>query len=113
MPSMRRLRGMQGIREVVLSFCMFGTPWRKNTRCLAYLVSVDCLTPFYCTGHTCKATGEKHLSLSGKRQTDQKFWTKIAEPYPRKLCELIAGAMIDESARARASTFLKLTATPG
>eukprot|EP00974_Lingulodinium_polyedra_P125500 11194767-Lingulodinium_polyedra.AAC.1 len=58
--------------------------WRKRTRLL--FAHVD-LTPMArrCAGHgTCSATGKKHRVLSGQA-ADGRWWTSIAEPYPRAL----------------------------
>ena len=112
MPSMKVLLGKPGMRRCTISFCMFGAPWRKNTAFVSYLVPLARLEKFRCTGRVCDRTGLAHQRLEGQRACDTMFWTKIAEPYPPRLCQLLAASFIDESARARCGEFERLTAGP-
>ena len=66
-------------------FCRHGTPWRKRTKVATSLPSLrglrmlcKCLTP--------------HLPLRGMHPHLRVPWTKVAEPYPKSLCRMIAAA---------------------
>eukprot|EP00438_Fugacium_kawagutii_P027608 Skav231511 [mRNA] locus=scaffold84:334476:339113:- [translate_table: standard] len=66
-------------------FCTFGTRWRKRTR----FVTNGCLAgqKRFCRG--CKS----HQLLRGRSSYHKCSWTKVAEPYPRRLCSLLAWAV--------------------
>lgn len=63
-------------------FCVFKTRWRKRTRFFmdGRLAGIRKL----CTG------GHQHQILRGRSSKHKMAWTKVAEPYPRKLCMLLA-----------------------
>ena len=67
-----------------VDFCTFGTPWRKRTRFLTNgrLSHVKRL---------CNRQ-HQHLVLRGRSKKHQACWTKVAEPYPRRLCNLLGHA---------------------
>lgn len=66
-------------------FCRFGTPWRKRTRFR---------TSSHLAGQTllCKCR-RKHVVLRGRCKARKANMTKIAEPYPKGLCSLLASAL--------------------
>lgn len=67
-----------------VDFCRYGTPWRKRTRFLTNLDSlIDCTQ--FCAG--CPA----HTVLRGSSPSGV-AWTKVAEPYPHGLADLLAAA---------------------
>ena len=68
-----------------LSFCRFGTPWRKTTRFGTNIPSLKGAR-ILCS---CK---NKHLALRGYSKRHRKAWTSVAEPYPSGVSRLIAGA---------------------
>ena len=65
-----------------LDFCRFNTPWRKRTR-------------FFTDGNLsgvreiCKG-GHVHRVLRGRSTFHKMAWTKVAEPYPKGLCDTLA-----------------------
>eukprot|EP00438_Fugacium_kawagutii_P003588 Skav221596 [mRNA] locus=scaffold1698:358778:363001:+ [translate_table: standard] len=67
------------------SFCRFGTPWRKNTRFGTDLQDLAGLRLM------CKCK-KGHKPLRGFSKLHKKCWTAVAEPYPRALNCIIAGA---------------------
>ena len=71
---------------------MLGKPWRKSIQFLGINLDLGCLSRYRCLGAPlglCRRTGLPHQQLSGKDE-DGVFWTKVAEPYPAKLCQLVA-----------------------
>ena len=60
-------------------------PWRKRTRILTSLSLQDQRLLCQCKG--------PHLRLTGYSSAHRMPWTKVAEPYPRKLNHLFAQAM--------------------
>ena len=74
-------------------FCQFGTAWRKPTRFLC--VCCDSSSPAklsqqcHARGGICKRTHKSHIELRG-RDSNNILWTRIAEPYPRRLCVCLA-----------------------
>ena len=67
-----------------VDFCTYGTPWRKRTRFLTSgrLSHVRRL----CRGN------HEHVLLRGRSKAHKAAWTKVAEPYPRRLCAVLAHA---------------------
>ena len=63
-------------------FCSFGTAWRKRTR----FVTNGSLSG---TRRLCQG-GHRHLVLRGRSKVHKAPWTKIAEPYPARLCATLA-----------------------
>lgn len=63
-------------------FCVFNTRWRKRTRFFmdGRLAGVRKICP----------GGHQHQQLRGRSSRHKMAWTKVAEPYPRKLCMLLA-----------------------
>ena len=74
------------VGDLRLDFCRFGTAWRKRTkfRCnfdvAGQTVFCKCLTP--------------HVVLRGRCVAKGVNYTKLAEPYPRKLCGTLAAAIL-------------------
>eukprot|EP00438_Fugacium_kawagutii_P007238 Skav211558 [mRNA] locus=scaffold2228:116375:121024:+ [translate_table: standard] len=98
-------------------YCRWGTPWRKrtsfftNTSLGGQKVFCVCSKP--------------HVRLVGYCKSKQLMWTKIAEPYPVKLCRLLAAAIaegmkpaerrekLDAAACARCSARVGEASNPG
>ena len=72
-----------------LDYCNFGTAWRKRTRFL---------TSTHLAGQTwwCNRN-HKHIPLKGWCRQKKMAWTRVAQTYPRKLCTLIAKALLIDS----------------
>ena len=69
-------------------FCQWGTKWRKPTGFLFNHVDDSYRLHRPCQGHppgVCSRTGRRHWLLTGSGPGNQP-WTKIAEPYPSRLC---------------------------
>ena len=65
-----------------LDFCRYNTPWRKRTR----FFTDNCVRGLR---HICKG-GHQHRVLRGRSATHKLPWTKVAEPYPKGLCDYLA-----------------------
>lgn len=65
-------------------YCTFKTPWRKRTR----FVTNNRLAGLK---RLCKRD-RKHILLRGRAKGQKASWTKLAEPYPRALCSVLAHA---------------------
>ena len=63
-------------------FCAYGTPWRKRTR---FITS----SRLAGTKRLCDRQ-HTHRVLRGRSKQHGLCWTKVAEPYPTKLCTLLA-----------------------
>ena len=107
LPPMLPLLQRRQVTTQVIEHCRFGTPWRKSTKIAAFLLDLAPLADFRCVGPVCVLTGQKHQELSGK-DASGRFRTKLAEAYPRKLCNILARAYADEKARSRAGQFSAL-----
>ena len=68
-----------------LDYCRFGTPWRKRTKFLLNIQTLACKTLLCngCPGHTV-LRGTAPCGIA---------WTKVAEPYPHALADLLACAV--------------------
>lgn len=69
--------------------CRFGTPWRKRTRfrTSCYLAGSKVL---------CQC-GRRHVQLRGRCKEAKMNFTKMAESYPRPLCDVLACAMVRDA----------------
>jgi len=68
-----------------LDYCRFGAPWRKRT---AFFTNINGLegVKCFCTG------GHEHQVLRGASPSGV-MWTKVAEPYPHHVADLLATAI--------------------
>lgn len=69
-----------------LDYCVCGTPWRKRTRFLT-----SCHLQGQCVWCSRK---HSHLKLAGWSRYHKKSWTRVAQTYPRRLCNWVASAML-------------------
>lgn len=76
-------------------FCRYGTPWRKRTR--FYVGSMTSLSGVknFCKGN------HRHTLLRGRAKGKPACMTKLAEPYPRKLCLQLAHSVCRDLGRFR------------
>ena len=78
-----------GAGDLRVDYCRFGTEWRKRTRFRTNLhvkgqsAFCRCLRP--------------HVQLRGRCKEKKVNYTRLAEPYPRALCSLLASAMLMDS----------------
>ena len=80
-------------------FCAFGTQWRKTTTFLAMnFGALQRLESFRCQGTSgsCSFSGRKHMNLSGRAPGSSMWLSSVAEPYPRRLCNVYAQALQEQ-----------------
>ena len=74
--------------DFLVDFCVFGTPWKKATRCR---------TNGQLGGQRMRCSRDhSHRILRGRDQETGKSLTKSAEPYPRRLCILLAQCLCQD-----------------
>ena len=83
----RRLLSLPEVRRGRVCFCRFGTPWRKRTD----VVSTGCLGDLHLP---CMCT-EPHFLLRGRTSAGV-AWTKVAEPYPPGVADVLAQLDVEE-----------------
>ena len=74
------------VGDLRLDYCRFGTPWRKRTkfRTSSHLHGQRC----FCV---CKGG---HVQLRGRCKSRGVNFTKLAEPYPSGVCDVLAKAVL-------------------
>ena len=83
---------------LLVDYCAFMKPWQKRTRLESTLYGLGERLPPLCTGHRrCSFTNRCHIRLKGK--LDGRYLTKLAEPYPMGLCNIVANLVVDAVAR--------------
>ena len=108
-PGVLRLLRRPKVQLVVTEFCMYGMPWRKSTKFLGVWISLELLAAYRCIGAKrglCKHSGKLHIPLTGV-DAQGRWLTKLAEPYPRKLCNLLCKCFANQAAEKRAHEFEK------
>lgn len=113
-PPILALLRKRGVHYVDIDFCAFGKPWRKRTRFAFFGVQLDHLHQFLCKGSKrgiCAFSGKPHIPLMGLSPSGQ-FMTKIAEPYPHRLCTMLARSYQDWQTQVIADNFWNRL-TPG
>ena len=91
-PPMKYVLRLRNVVFNISEFCQWGTPWRKSTGFLAVHLDLSPVAAHRCLGAKrglCKRTNLPHVVLAGL-DANKQFLTKIAEPYPVKLCNAIA-----------------------
>eukprot|EP00438_Fugacium_kawagutii_P021002 Skav228367 [mRNA] locus=scaffold1981:191093:195553:+ [translate_table: standard] len=69
-----------------LDYCTMGTPWRKRTR---FMTSCHLAgQTFWCSRR------HSHVPLKGWCRAKRCSWTRLAQTYPRRLCQLLARAFL-------------------
>ena len=93
LPIMQSLLTHPSIHYVVTDFCQWGTPWKKPT---AFMVgNLDTFDSrrleVRCSGPRglCSRTGQRHFLLTGSNGKGVPY-TRVAQPYPKKLCSSLA-----------------------
>ena len=75
--------------DFLCDFCRFGTKWRKATRFR---------TNGQMSGARMRCTGDhSHLVLRGRERSSGVSWTKLAQPYPKRLSVLLATASAQDA----------------
>ena len=96
-PELVSLQNAAHTHLVETDFCQFGTRWRKRTKLLAGNMTSDDIARCsqLCCGApgVCDRTGKGHFQLTGSARNGVP-WTRIAQPYPKKLCHHLAYALL-------------------
>ena len=84
--SWRRILASGKVGDLKIDYCRFGTLWRKRTR---FRISL------HLQSQQCKCCCERpHLQLRGKCPKTGVNYTKLAEPYPSGVANIIAVGML-------------------
>eukprot|EP00438_Fugacium_kawagutii_P024465 Skav208079 [mRNA] locus=scaffold1800:124150:131179:- [translate_table: standard] len=86
-------------------FCRYKTPWRKRTR--FYVGARSSLSG---VKNFCDKT-HKHVLLRGRAKGKHACMTKLAEPYPKRLCVQLAHAVCRDLGRFKGPTTLSCRCT--
>jgi hypothetical protein len=92
----KAVAALDSSEKVVTDYCQFGKPWRKRTRFLCGNIDTAELGRLRqkCMGRgRCSRTGKPHMHLEGRCPKTNVHYTKLAEPYPAKLCHAIVHAL--------------------
>ena len=109
LPSVQRLADQPHTTLCQTDFCMHGSKWRKRPRFLcSWCDPGDCARlQVQCRGrHVCQRSGRAHFTLSGSAPGGVP-WTRIAQPYPAKLCRHLVHVLTSEQ-RLRGSQLGRL-----
>ena len=98
----KHLRRRSGVRMARADFCQWGMPWRKATGLLCGFCNVAKIDR-RCSGcrGLCSKTQSPHQQLSGTDPASGLFWTHVAEPYPRGLCNDMVRTLADADKQLR------------
>ena len=102
------------VQNVVTEFCAYGTAWRKSTRIVGVHIDLSYIGAMRCVGSKrglCLFTGCSHVPLTGQTSTGQ-WLTKLAEPYPWKLCRLLGQAFLNQEVQRIARSFARQAGPP-
>ena len=108
-PSVRQLMRCPNTWVQDITFCAFGTKWKKPTRFFSVCLDLHFLAPYTCRSSRrglCQYSGLQHIPLAGVNERGQ-FLTKIAEPYPWKLTRVLAQAFRNTELAAISMQFQK------
>ena len=107
-PPIRYLLRRRRVQLHHTDYCSFGVGWKRSVSFAAVWVSLDKLDCRRCHGskRCCMFTGRPHWPLLGQAPNGR-FWAAIGEPYPPKLCELIASCFSDWECSVVAGNFSK------
>ena len=106
LPSVSEVLKEIGAQHVVTHYCRWlerdevlgELPWLKPTRLSGTLPGLLQLARQCSRTRFCREWGCNHRPLVGKT-ADGRFWTAVAQPYPRRLCAAVASLIGDYMAR--------------
>lgn len=97
LPEFRKLMSLSSVHVRVTDFCCYGTKWRKRTRLLIGNVEYEDSLRLQrtCSGTRgfCGRTNKQHFQLTGSGPGGVP-WTRIAQPYPKRLCHHLAHVLL-------------------
>lgn len=100
LPQLAAFQQCSNVQTVVTDFCMWGTKWRKRTRLLVGNVDpcdVGRLRKLCCGKKGfCSRTQKRHFQLTGSGPNGIP-WTRIAQPYPTRLCHSLAHVLLSST----------------
>lgn len=102
-PEVIAIMNNKNVSVVDVDFCQFGTAWRKPTKLVCGFIDQQDLARLgkrcHAVGGLCSRSGKKHFQLTGTGPGGI-CWTRIAQPYPRKLANSLAHCLL-ANARAK------------
>lgn len=113
-PPMFHFLRRRAVQNVLTEFCAYGTAWRKSTRIVGVHIDLSPVGSMRCIGSKrglCLFTGCPHLPLSGQVASGE-WRTKIAEPYPWKMCRLLARCFLNHEIQQIARSFARHSNLP-
>ena len=106
-PAILAILRRRQVSLVMTTFCAWGSPFGKATSFLSVYVDLWRLQDHKCTSSrrgVCEYSQAKHVPIQGQNSQGQ-WWTKIAEPYPPRLCSAIAKSFFDWNVQQVANRF--------
>ena len=85
------------VYKYVTHYCFWGMPFKKATTFVSVHFQLTRLEDSVCVGARrgiCAFTGEPHFQLCGQ-DSQGRWFTKLAQPYPTKLCTAVAKCLSD------------------
>ena len=96
-PEVMRIMSHKDVRVVDVDFRQFGTAWKKPTKLVCGFIDEQDLRRLdrrcHAVGGVCSRTHKKHFQLTGTGPNGI-CWTRIAQPYPRKLATALAHCLL-------------------
>ena len=107
MPLIKKFVSMPEANFRVSDACQYNARWRKRTGILALHAYHDSNLCQLCrgTGGLCSRSNKPHITLTGKDPASGLLWTRIAEPYPHKFCNMYARHIDTNIVRRRMHTY--------
>ena len=96
-PPIKAVLRKRDVQFAVTHFCGWGTPYRKATAFLGVHLNLDRLDNVRCRSSKrgiCQYTGNHHVQLHG-RNAEGQWLTKLAQPYPHRMCNALAKCFLD------------------
>ena len=93
----------------VTHFCGWGTAWKKATGFLSLHLDLHRVNAVQCKGSKrgiCLFSGKPHVQLHGQAENGQ-WMTRLAQPYPLRLCNALAKCYYDWEVMTLATQFSK------
>ncbi|CAE7557304.1 unnamed protein product [Symbiodinium sp. CCMP2592] len=104
-PPVRHLLRRPHVGRWTTHYCAWGKPFKKPTAFLGVHIGLSVLELHKCRGkRICDFTQQPHVPLQGRTAAGQ-WRTKWAEPYPSRLCNVIAKAFYNAEVAVLARRF--------